>query len=467
MGSTHVTALGIRFVAMPMLRMLGALDQAVAHHVGRDVVRIGRSSANDIVLQDPDASRRHAEIRRKDGAWILEDLGSRLGTRLNGSRILGPSRIETGDVISIGRIEMHFDALERDVAATGITRADREADGSPPASPFLVGRSQAMLRLGAVIDRVAPSDATVLILGEPGTGKELVARQLHRRSGRAAAPFVVVNCPALPSGLVESELFGVAGGVATGVERREGKLEQAASGTLFLDEIGDLDLGAQAKLLRFLQDKTFERVGGRQVTTLDVRVVAATNRDVAAEAARGNFRADLLQRLAVVTLRLPPLRERLDDVPLLAEHLLARQPGPKRSLGADALASLAARSWPGNVRELEHVLVRACLLSDGEILRRSDLEEAATGETPAAAASEDAAGALLDRIGSGESFWEIVRGPYLRREIPKSVVRALVARAHAAGGGSYKGLSRVLGIEKDHKKLLNFLWTQGLRPDDE
>jgi DNA-binding NtrC family response regulator len=230
-----------------------------------------------------------------------------------------------------------------------------------------------MLAAVKTIARVADSTATVLLHGESGTGKELFARLLHEKSARGAQPFVALNCAAIPEALLESELFGHEKGAFTGaVGRKAGRFERAHGGTLFLDEVGDLSLGAQAKVLRALQEREVERVGGEGVLHVDVRVVAATNKDLAREVQLGRFREDLYYRLAVVVLTLPPLRERGDDIRLLAEHCVARfacaHRRHTRAISREALALMAAHPWPGNVRQLYNVLERAVLLADGPVL---------------------------------------------------------------------------------------------------
>jgi transcriptional regulator with GAF, ATPase, and Fis domain len=319
-----------------------------------------------------------------------------------------------------------------------------------------VGRSEPIRRVIETINAVAGSTATVLVTGESGTGKELVARLIHRCSPRSSRPFVVVNCPSLPDTLVEAELFGVERGVATGVEARRGKFEQAHEGTLFLDEVGDLDASAQAKLLRALSEKTIERVGGRGPVPVDVRVVAATNHDLRSEVERGAFRRDLYHRLNTVTVRLPPLRERREDVPLLVAHFVARGPGPRKTLSEAALEALSRHDFPGNVRELEHVIERAQLLARGPVVEAEDLPEEV-----APAPGGDALGLtdrLLERlVREGESFWDVVATPFLRRELSREDVRRLITRAHAQAGGSYVEMARLLRIEGEYRRLLNFL----------
>ncbi|HWD00339.1 MAG TPA: sigma 54-interacting transcriptional regulator [Candidatus Sulfopaludibacter sp.] len=244
----------------------------------------------------------------------------------------------------------------------------------------MVGESPAILKLLQMISRVAPQDTSVLVLGESGTGKELVAQALHRLSPRTEKPFIAINCAALTDTLLESELFGHEKGAFTGaIAQKRGKLEMAEGGTVFLDEIGELAPLLQAKFLRVLQQREFERVGGTRTLKLDVRVVAATNRDLAAEVRRGAFREDLYHRLNVVALRVPPLRERPGDILPLARHFLelaeARCRRRVAGISPEAERYLAAYSWPGNVRELENAIERAVVLGQSETLLAEDLPE--------------------------------------------------------------------------------------------
>jgi two-component system nitrogen regulation response regulator GlnG len=243
----------------------------------------------------------------------------------------------------------------------------------------LVGRSAGLLELFKTVGRVAASPATVLITGESGTGKEVVARAIHAASDRGRGPFVAVNCAAIPEDLLESELFGHERGAFTGaVARKIGRFERASGGTLFLDEIGDMSLVLQAKILRVLQEREIERLGGEERIAVDVRVVAATHRDLAALIEAGDFREDLFYRLAVVRLHLAPLRERGADLRELALHYAGRFAAeyerPVRWLGTDALARLESHQWPGNIRELKNVLERAVLVAGGEVIRAGDLQ---------------------------------------------------------------------------------------------
>jgi len=245
----------------------------------------------------------------------------------------------------------------------------------------LIGNSDAMQKVRAMIDKVAETDATVLVRGESGTGKELVARELHERNSvRRNASFVAVNCAALPSELIESELFGHEKGAFTGAAaRREGKFEQADSGTLFLDEIGDMSSNVQAKLLRALEERRIERLGANDSIPVDVRIVSATHRPLEQEITNGNFRADLFYRLRVVTVEIAPLRDRREDIPLLAETFMRlaaeRYELPQRSLSQGALRRLMEYNWPGNVRELKNTIDRAVIMADGDEVAPKDLPD--------------------------------------------------------------------------------------------
>jgi two-component system, NtrC family, response regulator AtoC len=250
--------------------------------------------------------------------------------------------------------------------------------GGPFADGDFIGRSAAAQRVVAFVTRVGPSDATVLLGGESGSGKEMVARAIHRASRRAKGPCVAVNCAALTESLIESELFGHEKGAFTGAtEKKAGRFEMADRGTLFLDEVGELPLGLQTKFLRVLEERRFERVGGQKAIEVDVRVVAATNRDLAEMVRRGTFREDLFYRLSVIHIEVPPLRERLDDVPLLAELFLGRFRGQaaRRISGfaQDAIAAMTRYTWPGNVRELRNAVERAIVLGDREQIVAQDL----------------------------------------------------------------------------------------------
>jgi DNA-binding NtrC family response regulator len=268
--------------------------------------------------------------------------------------------------------------------------------------PRIIGESEAIKQAVADTQRVAQTEATVLLLGESGTGKELFARAIHHLSARRDQPFVAINCAAIPETLIENELFGHERGAFTGAgDRRLGKFELASGGTVFLDEIGELPLAVQGKLLRVIEERVVDRIGGRAPVPVDVRVVAATNRDLKAAAESGEFRRDLFFRLAVFPLEIPPLRERAGDVVLLARHFAAtlgkELRGREAGLSEEALVALRAHRWPGNVRELENAIERACILTDTLTLERKDLGLAdASGDDAAALKGLDLTGSLSD-----------------------------------------------------------------------
>jgi two-component system response regulator HydG len=297
----------------------------------------------------------------------------------------------------------------------------------------LVGRSEPMRRILEQIRKVAATDATVLVLGESGTGKELVARALHDASPRRDKPFVSVSCAAIPEGLLESELFGHEKGSFTGAIRRKlGRFELADEGTLFLDEVGEIPPATQVKLLRVLQERCFERVGGEETVAVDVRVVSATNRDLAAAAREGRFREDLYYRLDVVSICLPALRERPGDVEELAKHFLSRL-APRlgravKGFTPEALECLRRHRWPGNVRELENVLEQALVFADGELVRPGDLPETLR-RAPAAAALP------------------VPTGDRSLTDILEDLERQLILAAYERAKGVKAETARLLGIK--------------------
>jgi len=334
-----------------------------------------------------------------------------------------------------------------------------------PDEPQLLGQSPAMQEVFKLIGLLADNDLSVLVGGESGVGKELVARAIHAHGNRADEPFVAINCAAIPETLLERELFGNERGAFTGADRRRsGRFEAAASGTLFLDEIGELPAALQGKLLRVLQERSFERVGGVETLPLRARVVTATNRDLAAEVAAGRFRSDLYYRLRLVTLHVPALRERPEDIEQLAAHFLAvanRELGRRvERIEPDAWVRLRAHLWPGNVRELEHVIKRAVLLSRGAHISGHDLELDGTDDGASATTTDplgDAVRTALDSAladGTGGST-----GPFHR--LVGHVERALVEAALERSGGNQVAAAQLLGL---HRTTLRR--KAGLEPDD-
>ena len=312
--------------------------------------------------------------------------------------------------------------------------------------PPLVGESPGMKAIYEMIAKVADSPSTVLITGESGTGKELIAKALHRGSSRRDRPLIKVNCAAIPKDLVESELFGYERGAFTGaVSSKPGRFELADGGTLFLDEIGEVPVEMQVKLLRALQESEFERVGGIKTLRVDVRLIAATNRDLKALIADGRFREDLYYRLAVVPIALPPLRDRREDVPLLVRHFVEKynQRLGKRVEGvdADAMALLQAYPWPGNIRELENLMERSVLFADGPIIKAGALPDSLREAAPSTpVAPVGALGAIA--APSGASMKEIVRQAQAELE------RELIARALDETGGNVTRAAKRLQISR-------------------
>lgn len=330
---------------------------------------IGRSEACDLTLNDPAASGNHVEIDAVEGAFILRDLNSTNGTYLGETRVseiyLHPGcRFRMGSTI----ISFHTSG---DIVRIPLSKENRFGN--------VVGRSISMRELFATLEKVSPSDLTVLIEGETGTGKERVARSVHNMSRRSTRPYVVLDCSSIPKDLMESVVFGHEKGAFTGaVATRKGAFEQAHGGTIFLDEVGELSLDLQPKLLRVIETRELKRVGGDRTIKSDVRVLAATNRDLRTMVSEGAFREDLYFRLSVIQVEIPPLRERAEDVILLVEEMLEELNDSSRfdqslELSTDALEELQRHGWPGNVRELKNVLERAASLADGPLLQRHDL----------------------------------------------------------------------------------------------
>jgi DNA-binding NtrC family response regulator len=326
---------------------------------------IGAAKECTLALNDRSVSRRHVELVRTAGSILVRDLGSRNGTSFGGAR-LREGEVPVGAVLTLGDTSV---AIQPRLFVREVVPSEARAFGD------LLGDSLAMREVFAILERVAPSTVTVLVEGESGTGKELAARSIHRASPRAAQPYVVFDCASVPSELAESELFGHKKGAFSGAtENRSGAFQRAHGGTLCLDEMGELPLDLQPKLLRALETGEVRAVGDDAPRKIDVRVVAATNRDLRAEAQRGRFRADLLYRLEVVKVRLPPLRQRPDDIPSLVTALTEGK--IEGAVGGDNLARLMAYSWPGNVRELRNVITRALTLAPtapGRLPRFEDL----------------------------------------------------------------------------------------------
>jgi two-component system response regulator AtoC len=321
------------------------------------------------------------------------------------------------------RRALEYRKLEQEV------RTLRQSPERPDGVPGMVGHSLAMQEVYKMIGRVSSSEVTVLITGESGTGKELVANAIHAFSRHAQGPFIKVNCAAIPQDLMESELFGHEKGAFTGASSRQiGRFEQAKAGSLLLDEISELPLGLQAKLLRALQDRTIEPVG-RPPVTVDFRLIAATAQNLEPAVAEGRFRADLYYRLNVVTIRLPPLRERREDISLLVQHFLGRSEHPV-TIRRDALEQILAHDWPGNVRELENLVTRAIVLAPGGVITPECLQFSPSTANPWNAG--------LDGLPYSQGFWEVIR----------KVERALLQSALSASQGNKTEAARMLKIQR-------------------
>jgi len=336
-----------------MALVLSGSSKGVSKVVGGRLT-IGKAADNDLVLTDDTVSRHHCEIIRAPDGLHVRDLDSTNGTKIDGTRIR-EAMVQPGSVLKVGEVEIQFRPTVHKVE---VLPSDNTSFG--PA----IGQSLAMRTIFGVLERIAPTDATVLLEGETGTGKDVLARAVWTGSTRAGKPFMVVDCGAVTYSLIESELFGHERGAFTGaVSSRQGAFELADGGTVFLDEIGELPLDVQPKLLRVLETREFRRVGGNKTLSTNVRVIAATKRDLQREVGAGKFREDLYFRLAVVPVTVPPLRARRDDIPTLVQHMLEASGGKGLAVPPETMQALCAHDWPGNVRELRNVLERAIYMA--------------------------------------------------------------------------------------------------------
>ena len=314
--------------------------------------------------------------------------------------------------------------------------AEKKAKSDPGPVPGLIGASASMQKIYKLVGQVARSDATVLLVGESGTGKELIARAIYANSPRAARPYVAINCAAIPDTLLESELFGHERGAFTGaLTQRIGKFERADGGTIFLDEIGDMPLALQAKLLRILQNGEFQRLGGDQTLRTRVRVIAATNKDLAAMVREKTFREDLFYRLNVVMIQLPPLRERAEDILPLAEYFLQRDgKGKCLKISGNAKRALQSHRWPGNVRELENAVQRAVVCATADTIEPGDLSAELGGSTP-------------DSLSTGD-WWSSLKASAKGLDLLGAAERQLVEKALQESGGNVKKAAEILGVSR-------------------
>ncbi len=422
---------GAHAVYAPLrLQVVSGPDAPARFVVRKDAVVIGTHETADLRLTDDTVSRFHCELARDQGRLLLRDLGSRNGTAVNGVQVL-EAWAEPGQRLAVGRTVLELVRGEPSEAAK-VPLSDARAFGS------LVGASVPMRAAFALLERAAQSDATVLLEGETGTGKEGAAEGLHAASARAGGPFVVVDCGAVPPQLLESELFGHEKGAFTGaVARREGAFQAAHGGTLFLDEVGELQAELQPKLLRALERREVKPVGATQYAPVDVRVVAATHRQLRAEVNAKAFRSDLYYRLAVLVVRLPALRERPEDVPLLVDALLGQlgaADAPEAAVlrSPETLARLSAHPWPGNVRELRNAVERSLALRAPPDLEAGAPPDASPGDLKEARARAS-------------------------HRFERNFLEELLARS----GGNVSKAAREAGV--DRKYLYRLLWRHGLR----
>jgi len=451
-SGTWVTYVGGRATSARLRRcrveVVTGADAGLVRDVEAPVIRIGARRGNDVQLTDSKVSGLHCEIRLDDRGYRLRDLDSTNGTYVQQLRI-NDVYIQPGAQIALGGTRIRFEPLGDSVE---IELSDADRFGS------MIGRSVKMRELFARLEKLAKSDATVLVTGETGAGKELVAEALHDHSPRAKGPFVVLDCGSIPPNLIESELFGHERGAFTGAATSHtGAFERAHGGTVFLDEIGELPLAMQPKLLRVLERKEVRRVGGSKQIEVDLRVVAATNRDLGVEVNRGRFREDLYYRLAVARVHVPPLRERKDDLPLLIEHILATTPnGETASIAQETIDLMMKHDWPGNVRELRNVIERAVLLAetpeDENALRRAPTsapraEPSITATPSHTATSSDAAMTVPVDVG--------IPFKLAKQNVISEFEKRYISRLLAQHDGNISAAARAAGIDRMsiHKML--------------
>ncbi len=419
-------------------------------------VTVGSDPSNMLVIDEPSVSPRHCAIEGQGEEFRIRGLAGQDCVLVNGYPV-EEARLMHGDEVRIGDCLFLFLVYESETPPAlrferELGRLEREnlrAQAELSVEHNMVGSSSAMRAVYQFIAKVAPADSTVLVHGESGTGKELVARAIHRNSRRTGKPFLAINCAALTETLLESELFGHEKGAFTGaVAQKRGKLEAADGGTVFLDEIGELAPSLQAKLLRVLQEHEFERVGGTRPIRVEIRVIAATNKDLAEAVRNGAFRQDLYYRLNVVSLTMPPLRDRKEDIPMLATYFAAgyAKRNGRRVLGLspEAQSLLINYDWPGNVRELENAIERAIVLGSCELILPEDLPDTVRG--PGASPSQKT------------SYHEAV----------SAAKRQAVLKAVEQAGGNYTEAAKLLGIHPNnlHRLIRNLDLRNALRRID-
>jgi nitrogen regulation protein NR(I) len=353
-----------------------------------------------------------------------------------------------------------IELVEKALKSSRLMTEPVEIGGAGEARDALVGNSRVMQSIYKEVGRIASKPVNVLIRGETGTGKELIARAIYQHSDRAKAPFIAINCAAIPETLLESELFGHERGAFTGAElRRIGRFEQADHGTIFLDEIGDMTPGTQVKLMRILQEKTLQRLGGKETISVDVRVIAATHRDLETAIAANQFREDLFYRLSVVVITLPPLRERKEDIPQLVRYFL-RKHAPELgiaepSIHSDALDALCAQSWPGNVRELENVVRKMLLIAQGYTINADHVATTLNRSRPQSGSVDQSLGEIVNDLLAAAQ-----RGEFddAHARLVQSAERALFTRAIELAQGNQAKAARWVGVSRltMREKLMQF-----------
>ena len=428
-GAVHLPVQGF------VLTVTDGPDAGLSFTPAREGTAIGTGDSADLKLTDPTVSRFHCEVRAGDGAVKVKDTGSRNGVFVDGVRV-SEAWLHGGAVLTLGNTKLSF-ALAKEPVKVAVSSRDRFG--------IMVGRSFAMRRAFSLLERAAASNATVLLGGETGTGKEAAAESIHRESARRDGPFIVVDCGAIPGNLLESELFGHEKGAFTGADRaRVGAFEEANGGTLFLDEIGELDPELQPKLLRVLEKKEVKPVGTSKYVPVDVRIIAATNRDLRAEVNAKTFRSDLFYRLAVVEVALPALRERVEDLPLLVNAILDRLGATSPAEAAlvrtsDFQQTIARHSWPGNVRELRNYVERCLALAEQAPLDAQAIPDASA---PIAIDTKQTLKVARDR-------WTSV------------FEKAYLEKLLAEHGGNVSAASRAAGVDRIH--FYRLLWRNGLK----
>lgn len=399
--------------------------------------KVGKGHDNDIVIPDATVSRTHFAIRRDGDRYALCDLGSTNGTWLEDAQIR-EAYLRPGARIRAGEVLLRFQPM-----AEAVTFAPSDNDHFGD----LISSNQRTREIFALLEKIAPTDATVLLVGETGTGKSAAARAIHQASSRKNGPFVVIDCGAISKSLIESELFGHERGSFTGATQlRRGAMEICRGGTLFIDELDDLPLDVQPKLLRAIEEREIYRVGSHQPIKLDLRIVAATKKDLRVEVAEGRFREDLFFRLSVVVVPLPPLRERREDIQQLVEHILARQ-GAWLELAPEVRERLLSHTWPGNIRELRNVIERASYMGS--------LDDLDPGAARMDRAEEEASRLLLDYNRPFKDAKDM-----LITRFEREYLRQLLIRAH----GNMARAAREAGI--DRKYLYMLLKKYGLAPGE-